>query len=163
MSLNHPAVEHQTTECLGFLDPTTTLLIKSDEMMMNYNVADTDINLTCGPTMLCPGLAWPRHAIPQECQLRGNNPTWYPLRPPEAAICYVCSLLLFLPTSSPSSSLLSPNQLSSCADVNTLSQLTLTLPNICFSLSVLSWVRVWRGSVHAPSPPSSFSVTVPVK
>lgn len=35
----------------------------------------------------------------------GNNPTWYPLRPPEAAICYVCSLLPFLlATSIPHSS-----------------------------------------------------------
>lgn len=85
---------------------------------------DTDINHTCGPTMLCPGLAWPRLTIPQECQFRGNNPTWYPLRPepyvPPALVSY-----FFPPFLTP------PCQLS-CTDVNTLSQFALTLLNIFF-------------------------------
>lgn len=60
---------------------------------------------------------------------------------------------------------LPPHQLSSCADVSSLSQLTLTLFNICFSLSLSSWVRLWEWSVHITSPVCSLgsSVTAPVK
>lgn len=69
-----PTEQHPTAGCIGFHGPTTAPLIKSDEMMMNYYVTDTDINLSCRPTMFCPGLAWPRHTKPQECEIRGNNP-----------------------------------------------------------------------------------------
>lgn len=42
-------LQQQTTERLGFHSPTSTPLIKSDEMMMNCSAADTDIRLTTFP------------------------------------------------------------------------------------------------------------------
>lgn len=106
--------------------------------------SDTDINLTCGPTMLCPGLAWPRLAIPQECQFRGNNPTWYPLRPEP----YV------LPALSPFPYSPLPAELYRCEHLVTVCAHT---PQYFLSLSVSSWIRLCEWSVRLPSPMHSQS------
>lgn len=95
-------------------------LLSSSQLRM------ADIAVCLGPAGLYPRLIWPCCTTPQ-----GNN-SW---------LLWVLAHMLCL-SRPPRVSRFPHRQLSSCTDVRALSQFTLTLFTICFSLRASSWVRV---------------------